>query len=137
MDFQFKQRSPFASKLAAKLTTIGDVLPDIGADVVEDLRQNILDEGGDPDTRAAWKALSPSTIKRKQQLGAYLTILRQFDFLRKGIAVVKVDRRVVSIGVTGKASGYAGFVAEVRPFLGFSQEARAKARLRLRRHIYD
>lgn len=135
--FSFSQRSPFGQKLQAKLQSVEDVLPEIGADTVADLQQNILDEGGDPDTKQAWAALAPSTIKRKQTLGAYLTILRQFDYLRTGITVLRVERRSLTIGVRGKAAEYAAYVAEKRPFLGFGEESRAKSRLRLRRHFND
>jgi hypothetical protein len=43
------------------------------------LQDNIIREGGDPDTGAAWKTLSAKYIAHKRLIGAFLTILRRTD----------------------------------------------------------
>ena len=120
-----------AEKLLSKLSNTSPLIDSLGEMVVNDLQQNILNEGGDPVTGESWQALAQSTIDRKRQIGAFLTILRQFDKLRQGIKVVRKDGTSFNIGVTGEARQYfyfhqLGLGVPQRRFLGFSQEARNK-----------
>ena len=133
--------TPIANKIIERLKNITPVINETGEDVVKTLQQNIVNEGGDPDNGKAWEALSSRTIARKRQIGAFLTILRQFDKLRRGIKVVRQEARSFDISVVGDASKYFYLHQTGAPnlprrrMLGFPQECRKRAKLRLGKHL--
>ena len=130
----------FAGKLMKKLENLEPLLTDLGKLTVDDLQQNILNEGGDPVTGEAWQELASSTINRKRQIGAFLTILRQFDKLRKGIKVIRQDGSSFNISVTGEANKYfyyhqLGIGVPQRRFLGFSVGTKEKIKKKIGEYI--
>ena len=133
--------TPIANKIIERLKNITPVINETGVDVVKTLQQNIVNEGGDPDSGEAWAALSSRTIARKRQIGAFLTILRQFDKLRRGIKVVRQEARSFDISVVGDASKYFFLHQNGAPnlprrrMLGFPLECRKRAKLRLGKHL--
>lgn len=126
---------PIGDRLISRLRNITPVIDDGGAIHVKDLQDNILREGGDPDTGAAWKALSQPYLEHKRMMGFFLTILRRTDAMRKGITVISRDGNSYRISVTGDAKKYFAYVNEKRRFLGLSPETREKIRLRLSKHL--
>jgi len=127
--------APIADKLLSKLTNLEPVIKTISADHVKALQDNILREGGDPDTGEAWKTLSAKYIAHKRLIGAFLTILRRTDAMRKGITVISMDGRSYRISVTGEAKRYFAYANEARRFLGMSQETKNHAKIVLIKHL--
>lgn len=123
------------AKLIAKLQNIEPVIQDVSADHVLALQDNILKEGGDPDTGAAWAALSSRYVEHKRMMGFLLTILRRTDDMRKGIAVISKDGRSYRISVVGNAKRYFAYANERRRFLGMSKETKDRAKIRLGKHL--
>jgi hypothetical protein len=111
------------------------VIKTVSADHVVALQDNIIREGGDPDTGAAWKTLSAKYIAHKRLIGAFLTILRRTDAMRKGITVISSDGRSYRISVTGEAKRYFAYANEARRFLGMSQETKERAKIELSKHL--
>lgn len=124
-----------AAKLLSKLQNLSPVVKQIGANHVKDLQDNIINEGGDPDTGAAWKALSSAYVEHKRLMGYFLTILRRTDALRGGIHVVEFLETVYRISVTGDAKSYFAYVNAKRKFLGMSGETKRQAKLTLGRYL--
>ncbi len=124
-----------ASRLMSRLQNIEPVIRDSGADHVVALQDNIIAEGGDPDTKQAWATLSSAYVAHKQAIGAFITILRRFDDMRKGIQVIDNDDTSYRISVRGNAQKYFAYANEKRRFLGMSQETRDKAKVRLSKHL--
>lgn len=127
--------TPIANRLVSRLKNITPVINASGAMHVKDLQDNILREGGDPDTGAAWKALSQSYLEHKRMMGYFLTILRRTDAMRKGITVISKDANSYRISVVGDAKRYFAYANEKRRFLGLSPETRKKIKLRLTKHL--
>jgi hypothetical protein len=117
------------------LQNIEPVIKTVSADHVKALQDNILREGGDPDTGEAWKTLSAKYIAHKRLIGAFLTILRRTDAMRKGITVISSDGRSYRISVTGEAKRYFAYANEARRFLGMSQETKNRAKIELSKHL--
>lgn len=126
---------PIGDRIINRLQNIAPVIDDSGSMHVKDLQDNIVNEGGDPDTGAAWKALSQPYLEHKRMMGYFLTILRRTDAMRKGITVISKDGNSYRISVTGDAKKYFAFVNEKRKFLGLSPETRMKIKLRLSKHL--
>ena len=124
-----------AARLVSKLQNIEPVVKDTGAAHAEDLKQNIVNEGGDPDTGAAWKTLSSAYIAHKRMIGAFLTILRRTDAMRKGIQVIGNDKTSYRISVRGDAQKYFAYANDKRRFLGMSQQTKDRAKVRLSKHL--
>jgi len=124
-----------ASKLISRLQNIEPVVRDVSAFHKEDLQENIKNEGGDPDTKRAWATLSSAYVAHKQAIGAFITILRRFDDMRKGIQVIDSTDTSYRISVRGNAQKYFAYANEKRRFLGMSQEAKDKAKVRLSKHL--
>jgi hypothetical protein len=124
-----------AARLVSKLKNIEPVIKDTGAAHVADLQQNIINEGGDPDTGAAWKTLSSAYIAHKQAIGAFLTILRRTDAMRKGIQVIDSTANSYRISVRGDAQKYFAYANDKRRFLGMSQQTKDRAKVRLSKHL--
>ena len=124
-----------ASKLVSKLQNIEPVIKDTGAAHVKDLQDNILAEGGDPDTGEAWKTLSSAYIAHKRMIGAFLTILRRTDDMRKGIQVIDSTATSYRISVRGNAQKYFSYANDKRRFLGMSQATKDRAKVRLSKHL--
>ena len=127
--------APIAAKLLSKLSNLEPVIKTVSADHVKALQDNILREGGDPDTGAAWKALSAKYLTHKRLIGAFLTILRRTDAMRKGITVISMDGRSYRISVKGEAKRYFAYANEARRFLGMSQETKNRAKIVLSQHL--
>ena len=127
--------TPIAAKLLSKMQNIEPVIKTVSADHVKALQDNILREGGDPDTGEAWKTLSSKYIAHKKLIGAFLTILRRTDAMRKGITVIGSDGRSYRISVTGDAKRYFAYANEARRFLGMSQETKNRAKIELSKHL--
>ena len=124
-----------AARLVSKLKNIEPVIKDTGAAHVKDLQDNIIAEGGDPDTGAAWKTLSSAYIAHKRMIGAFLTILRRTDAMRKGIQVISSDATSYRISVRGDAQKYFSYANDKRRFLGMSQQTKDRAKIRLSKHL--
>ncbi len=124
-----------AAKLLSRLQNIEPVIKDVSADHVKALQDNIIAEGGDPDTGAAWKTLSSAYIAHKKMIGAFLTILRRTDAMRKGISVISNNGQSYRISVVGDAKKYFAYANERRRFLGMSQETKDRAKVRLSKHL--
>jgi hypothetical protein len=127
--------TPIAAKLLSKLTNIEPVIKTVSTDHVVALQDNIIREGGDPDTGAAWKTLSAKYLAHKRLIGAFLTILRRTDAMRKGITVISSDGRSYRISVTGEAKRYFAYANEARRFLGMSPETKERAKIELSKHL--
>ena len=127
--------TPIASKLLSRLQNIEPVIKTVSADHVIALQDNIIREGGDPDTGEAWKTLSAKYIAHKKMIGAFLTILRRTDAMRKGISVISSDGRSYRISVVGDAKKYFAYANEARRFLGMSQETKERAKIELSKHL--
>jgi hypothetical protein len=127
--------SQIASRLLSKLQNIELVIKSVSADHVIALQDNIIREGGDPDTGAAWKTLSSKYIAHKKMIGAFLTILRRTDAMRKGISVISSDDRSYRISVVGDAKKYFAYANETRRFLGMSQGTKERAKMALGKHL--
>ena len=123
------------ANLLARLQNITPVVKDTGIDLVLALQDNIVREGGNPDTGAAWQALSSNYIKHKRAIGAFLTILRRFDKLRKGIQVIDSSATSFRVSVRGDAREYFSYVNAKRKFLGFPKAVRDRAKIRLSKHL--
>ena len=127
--------TPIAAKLLSKLQNLEPVIKAVSAAHVKDLQDNILREGGDPDTGEAWKTLSAKYIAHKRMIGAFLTILRRTDAMRKGITVISSDGKSYRISVTGKAKRYFAYANEARRFLGMAQSTKDRAKIILGKHL--
>ena len=127
--------APIAANLLSKLSDLEPVIKTVSADHVKALQDNILREGGDPDTGKAWKALSAKYLEHKRLIGAFLTILRRTDAMRKGITVISMDGRSYRISVTGDAKRYFAYANEARRFLGMSPETKNRAKIVLSQHL--
>ena len=127
--------TPIAAKLLSKLTNLEPVIKTVSTDHVKALQDNILREGGDPDTGEAWKTLSAKYVAHKRLIGAFLTILRRTDAMRKGITVISMDGKSYRISVTGEAKRYFAYANEARRFLGMSQETKNRAKIELSKHL--
>lgn len=127
--------TPIAAKLLSKLQNLSPVVRQIGANHVKDLQDNIINEGGDPDTGAAWKVLSSAYVEHKRLIGAFLTILRRTDAMRQGITVIGSDGNSYRISVVGEAKRYFAYANERRKFLGMSGETKRQAKLTLGRYL--
>lgn len=128
-------QTPIAAKLLSKLSNLEPVIKTVSASHVKDLQDNILREGGDPDTGEAWKTLSAKYIAHKRLIGAFLTILRRTDAMRKGITVISMDGKSYRISVTGEAKRYFAYANEARRFLGMAQSTKDRAKIELSKHI--
>ena len=126
---------PIAAQLISRLQNIEPVVKDTGLAHVQDLQDNIISEGGDPDTGAAWKTLSSAYVAHKQAIGAFITILRRTDAMRKGVQVIDSDERRYQISVRGEAQSYFAYANDKRRFLGMSQGTKDRAKIRLSKHI--
>lgn len=126
---------PIGAKIISKLQNIEPVIKDVSADHSEDLKENIVREGGDPDTKRAWATLSSAYVAHKQAIGAFITILRRTDDMRKGITVISKDGNSYRISVVGNAKRYFAYANERRKFLGMSQETKDRAKVRLSKHL--
>ena len=124
-----------AAKLLSRLQDIEPVIKDVSKDHVKALQDNILSEGGDPDTGTAWKTLSSAYVAHKQMIGAFLTILRRTDAMRKGITVIDSDDRSYRISVRGDAQKYFAYANDKRKFLGMSGDTKNLAKIRLSKHL--
>jgi hypothetical protein len=127
--------TPIAAKLLSRLQNIESVIKATSADHVLALQDNIIREGGDPDTGAAWKTLSSKYVAHKKLIGAFLTILRRTDAMRKGITVISSDGRSYRISVIGDAKKYFAYANESRRFLGMSRETKDRAKMALSKHL--
>jgi len=127
--------TPIAAKLLSKLQNIEPVIKTVSASHVKDLQDNIIREGGDPDTGAAWKTLSAKYIAHKRLIGAFLTILRRTDAMRKGITVISSDGRSYRISVTGEATRYFVYPHEARRFFARSPASKERAKIELSKHL--
>lgn len=127
--------TPIAAKLLSRLSNIEPVVKSISASHVKDLQDNIIREGGDPDTGEAWKTLSAKYVAHKKMIGAFLTILRRTDAMRKGISVISMDGKSYRISVVGEAKRYFAYANEARRFLGMSQETKDRAKMALSKHL--
>jgi hypothetical protein len=127
--------TPIAAKLLSKLQNLEPVIKAVSASHVKDLQDNILREGGDPDTGEAWKTLSAKYIAHKRMIGAFLTILRRTDAMRKGITVISMDGKSYRISVTGEAKRYFAYANEARRFLGMAQSTKDRAKIILGKHL--
>lgn len=127
--------SAIASKLISRLQNIEPVVRDVSADHVIALQDNIKNEGGDPDTKRAWATLSSAYVAHKQAIGAFITILRRFDDMRKGIQVIDSTDTSYRISVRGNAQKYFAYANEKRRFLGMAQETKDRAKIRLSKHL--
>jgi hypothetical protein len=128
-------QTPIAAKLLSKLQNIEPVIKTVSASHVKDLQDNILREGGDPDTGEAWKTLSAKYVAHKRMIGAFLTILRRTDAMRKGITVISSDGKSYRISVTGEAKRYFAYANEARRFLGMAQSTKERAKIELSKHL--
>lgn len=128
-------KTAIASKLLSRLRNITPVVKSTGTDNVKALQDNIIREGGDPDTKQAWQVLSGRYVEYKRSIGAFLTILRRTDAMRKGIQVIESDGRSYRISVRGEAQKYFAFANEKRKFLGLPQEVRERAKIRLSKYL--
>jgi hypothetical protein len=126
---------PIAAQLISRLQNIEPVVDDSSDFHEEDLKQNIVDEGGDPDTKKAWATLSSAYVAHKIAIGAFITILRRTDDMRKGITVIFKDGRSYRISVTGNAKRYFVYANDKRKFLGMSQQTKDRAKIRLSKHL--
>lgn len=124
-----------ASKLLSRLQNFEPVVKKSQVIHKEDLQTNIVKEGGDPDTGNAWKILSSAYVAHKRMIGAFITILRRTDDMRKGITVISSDGNSYRISVTGEAKKYFAFANEQRKFLGMSGETKRRAKIILRKHL--
>lgn len=127
--------TPIAAKLLSRLQNLEPVIKDVSASHVRDLQENIIREGGDPDTKKAWQVLSGRYVEYKRSIGAFLTILRRTDDMRKGIQVISSDATSYRISVRGNAQKYFAFANEKRRFLGMAQETKDRAKVRLSKHL--
>jgi hypothetical protein len=127
--------TPIAAKLLSKLQNIEPVIKSVSADHVIALQDNIIREGGDPDTGAAWKTLSSKYVAHKKMIGAFITILRNTDKMRKGITVISNDGKSYRISVVGDAKKYFAYANEARRFLGMSPETKDRAKMALSKHL--
>lgn len=126
---------PIAARLLSRLQNLEPVIKDVSIAHVKDLQDNIIREGGDPDTKQAWQVLSGRYVEYKRSIGAFLTILRRTDDMRKGIQVISSDRTSYRISVRGNAQKYFAFANEKRRFLGMAQETKDRAKVRLSKHL--
>jgi hypothetical protein len=127
--------TPIAAKLLSKLQNLEPVIKAVSASHVKDLQDNIIREGGDPDTGEAWKTLSAKYIAHKRMIGAFLTILRRTDAMRKGITVISMDGKSYRISVVGEAKRYFAYANEARRFLGMAQSTKDRAKIMLSKHL--